>query len=158
VAESVSGSGPVVSEAMLLAAAEAFGGVQGEKLDTGSVVPPPLSERIRAALVAALSVDRERDRQKELEEMTAWASSAENPLWEDGWGAGYQRGLGERDRLVEENERLREIIHLLEETEPDECSFDHHGYCQAHGWMATEPRCPHVLANEALSSSPTEER
>ena len=120
-----SGSGPVVSEAMLLAAAEAFGGVQGEKLDTGSVVPPPLSERIRAALVAALSVDRERDRQKELEEMTAWASSAENPLWEDGWGAGYQRGLGERDRLVEENERLREIIHLLEETEPDECSVVH---------------------------------
>lgn len=30
--------------------------------------------------------------------------------------------------------------------DPDECWFDHHGYCQAHGWTATEPACPNGRA------------
>jgi hypothetical protein len=30
--------------------------------------------------------------------------------------------------------------------DPDPCWFDHHGYCQAHGWTATNPRCPHARA------------
>ncbi len=34
--------------------------------------------------------------------------------------------------------------------DPDPCSFDHHGYCQAHGWLDTEPRCPHARAKEML--------
>ncbi len=34
--------------------------------------------------------------------------------------------------------------------DPDPCSFDHHGYCQAHGWTGTTPRCPHARAKEML--------
>ena len=26
------------------------------------------------------------------------------------------------------------------------CTFDHHGYCQEHGWFETEPACPHGRA------------
>lgn len=26
------------------------------------------------------------------------------------------------------------------------CRFDHHGYCQEHGWFETEPACPHGRA------------
>jgi hypothetical protein len=36
--------------------------------------------------------------------------------------------------------------------DPDPCYFDHHGYCQAHGWTATEPRCPHARAAEILAA------
>lgn len=46
---------------------------------------------------------------------------------------------------------VRELIDDL--TDPDPCEFDHHGYCQAHGWMRTEPRCPHARAKELLASS-----
>jgi hypothetical protein len=31
-------------------------------------------------------------------------------------------------------------------TDPDPCWYDHHGYCQAHGWFATDPACPHARA------------
>lgn len=31
-------------------------------------------------------------------------------------------------------------------TDPDPCWYDHHGYCQAHGWFATDPSCPHARA------------
>lgn len=40
---------------------------------------------------------------------------------------------------------------LLDLTDPDPCWFDHHGYCQAHGWMATDRRCPHARAKELLA-------
>jgi hypothetical protein len=43
---------------------------------------------------------------------------------------------------------LRELLQDL--IDPDPCSFDHHGYCQAHGWMSTSPRCPHARAKELL--------
>ncbi len=36
-------------------------------------------------------------------------------------------------------------------TDPDDCWFDHHGYCQAHGWTDTDPRCPHARAREVLA-------
>lgn len=26
--------------------------------------------------------------------------------------------------------------------DPELCSLDHHGYCQTHGWTATDPACP----------------
>lgn len=41
---------------------------------------------------------------------------------------------------------LRELLADL--TDPDECWFDHHGYCQAHGWMQTDPPCPHARAKQ----------
>ena len=37
----------------------------------------------------------------------------------------------------------------------DDCSFDHHGYCQAHGWFAIDPKCPHQRAKEYLSELAT---
>ena len=35
--------------------------------------------------------------------------------------------------------------------DPDECSYDHHGNCQAHGWTGTDPSCPHKRAKELLA-------
>lgn len=49
---------------------------------------------------------------------------------------------------------LRELLEHL--TDEDPCWFDHHGYCQAHGWMETEPRCPHARAKELLAASPAD--
>ena len=40
---------------------------------------------------------------------------------------------------------------IVDLTDEDPCRFDHHGYCQAHGWMATDPRCPHARAKELLA-------
>jgi hypothetical protein len=52
---------------------------------------------------------------------------------------------------VEEYDRLVALIRDL--TDPDDCWFDHHGYCQAHGWMETDPRCPHARAKELTRGS-----
>src|SRR5688572_6033935 len=47
------------------------------------------------------------------------------------------RGLVAR---VEAAERvLRDLV------DPDECGYDHHGYCQAHNWL-TEGTCPQARA------------
>lgn len=35
--------------------------------------------------------------------------------------------------------------------DPDDCWHDHHGYCQAHGWFATDPSCPHARAKALLA-------
>jgi hypothetical protein len=44
-----------------------------------------------------------------------------------------------------------ELIEIIRDlTDPDPCQYDHHGYCQAHGWMDTEPRCPHARAADLL--------
>lgn len=43
------------------------------------------------------------------------------------------------------------LLQLIRDlTDPDPCQYDHHGYCQAHGWTETEPRCPHARAKELL--------
>jgi hypothetical protein len=47
---------------------------------------------------------------------------------------------------------LRELLGDL--TDSDPCELDHHGYCQAHGWPRTEPRCPHARAKELLAEPP----
>lgn len=52
------------------------------------------------------------------------------------------------------SEELRETRAALAETraiivdltDPDPCWYDHHGHCQAHGWTATDPACPHARA------------
>lgn len=46
--------------------------------------------------------------------------------------------------------RLKDIVEAL--TDDDPCYYDHHGYCQAHGWMAVSPACPHARAR-ALTGS-----
>lgn len=37
--------------------------------------------------------------------------------------------------------------------DPDDCDYDHHGYCQTHGWFETDPVCPHKRAKEYLQDS-----
>jgi hypothetical protein len=59
--------------------------------------------------------------------------------------AAYERGVAEgekrgRTAAAADLELIRDLA------DPDPCWFDHHGYCQAHGWMATDPRCPHARA------------
>ena len=47
--------------------------------------------------------------------------------------------------------RVAEWRGLVEDfLDPDPCSYDHHGYCQAHGWFETEPPCPHKRARALL--------
>lgn len=43
---------------------------------------------------------------------------------------------------------IRELIRDL--TDPDDCWFDHHGYCQAHMWL-NEGECPHTRAKRFLA-------
>lgn len=38
-------------------------------------------------------------------------------------------------------------------TDPGDCWYDHHGYCQEHGWFATTPRCPHARAKDVLAAA-----
>jgi len=52
------------------------------------------------------------------------------------------------DRPAPTTEELLELIDQMHD--PDPCWYDHHGYCQAHAWMSTEPRCPHARAAELL--------
>lgn len=51
----------------------------------------------------------------------------------------------EKRRRHDTEEILRDLI------DPDPCWYDHHGYCQAHSWMATEPACPHARAKTLLT-------
>lgn len=45
-----------------------------------------------------------------------------------------------------------ELLEAL--TDRDECWFDHHGGCQAHGFLSLEPgeRCPQAEAQEMLAA------
>lgn len=63
----------------------------------------------------------------------------------------YERGLreateGQPDRAV----LLRLVRELVDQ---DECWFDHHGGCQAHGYLWLEPgeQCPHAEAEALLA-------
>ncbi len=52
--------------------------------------------------------------------------------------------------MAEELVKLRTLV--ADFTDPDECSFDHHGGCQAHGYLSLEPGelCPHEEAKRYL--------
>ncbi len=44
------------------------------------------------------------------------------------------------------------LVELLRDlTDPGECSFDHHGYCQEHVWLTDERPCPHGRAKKLLA-------
>jgi hypothetical protein len=49
--------------------------------------------------------------------------------------------LADLRRALAEIKRLRTLVFDL--YEDSLCTFDHHGYCQEHGWFETEPACPH---------------
>jgi len=51
--------------------------------------------------------------------------------------------------LVAEVAELRAV--LTDIVDDDACSYDHHGYCQAHGWFDTDPACPHDRSKTILA-------
>lgn len=61
---------------------------------------------------------------------------------------------GAKARLAQAEELIRDLAEA-EFKEP--CSFDHHGYCQAHGWFDTPSEggrsCPIPRAQAFLASS-----
>ncbi|MEU1327187.1 hypothetical protein [Streptomyces microflavus] len=77
-------------------------------------------------------------------------------------GLSTPRANARIDQLLQEHAQgLRERLALVEAlvsdfVDPDPCWFDHHGYCQAHGWVGTDPGCPHGRA-KALGLEETEE-
>ena len=46
--------------------------------------------------------------------------------------------------LEEQNVIIKDLV------DEDNCEFDHHGFCQAHGWFGTDPICPHGRAKSFL--------
>lgn len=60
----------------------------------------------------------------------------------------------ERDQARAEKADLMQLVDDLRD--PDPCWYDHHGYCQAHGWMETDPRCPDARAAELFADRATE--
>ena len=62
------------------------------------------------------------------------------------------------ERLLDAHEaaaRSPLLALIADFVDPDPCWFDHHGYCQAHGWFETDPKCPHARAKEVLDQHPT---
>lgn len=54
-----------------------------------------------------------------------------------------------QQRALRAEQALEEAIGILNDlTDPDDCWYDHHGYCQAHGWTDTDPACPHRRAKD----------
>lgn len=46
---------------------------------------------------------------------------------------------------------LIELIDALRDPEP--CHFDHHGYCQEHSYLWTDPPCPHGRAAKLIEAA-----
>ena len=72
-----------------------------------------------------------------------------NKAMDAGWAIHpekVRKGLAAVLAIVERDYRslLADLI------DPDPCTFDHHGYCQAHGWLTDESRCPHLRAKELM--------
>ncbi|WP_346921316.1 hypothetical protein [Glutamicibacter creatinolyticus] len=54
----------------------------------------------------------------------------------------------------EREAQLRQLVRDM--TDPDPCWFDHHGGCQAHGYLELKPGelCPHDEAKQLLKEQP----
>src|SRR5262249_18999095 len=64
----------------------------------------------------------------------------------------------ERDAIIAALERAEELEALMScFVDPDPCRFDHHGGCQAHGFLSLQPgeKCPQAELNELLAPAPT---
>lgn len=57
------------------------------------------------------------------------------------------------DQITVPAELLRSLV------DKDDCWFDHHGGCQAHGFLSLEPGqlCPHEEAKQLLARAEAEE-
>lgn len=56
-----------------------------------------------------------------------------------------------------QKEREAQLHQLVRDmTDPDPCWFDHHGGCQAHGYLDLKPSelCPHAEAKQILKEQP----
>ena len=54
-------------------------------------------------------------------------------------------------QLKQARQEKHEALELIRDfLDPDPCYYDHHGYCQAHGWCDTDPACPHARARKML--------
>ena len=63
-----------------------------------------------------------------------------------------ERRTIERIKVRIAETRQTELLEIIRDlTDLDDCWLDHHGYCQAHGWFETEPKCPHARAKELLA-------
>jgi hypothetical protein len=58
----------------------------------------------------------------------------------------------QRDRAIARVDKASSLIRDL--TDPEPCHFDHHGGCQAHGYLSLEPgeKCPQQQAKEWTKS------
>ena len=50
-----------------------------------------------------------------------------------------------------ERDAARALVRDLRDSSPCD-HFDHHGHCQTHGWMETDPPCPHGRATKLLEA------
>jgi len=55
------------------------------------------------------------------------------------------------DALAAERDAAMALVRDLRDPSPCD-HFDHHGYCQTHGWMETDPPCPHGRATKLLEA------
>ena len=62
-------------------------------------------------------------------------------------------GAFNEEAIVAERDQLRVLVRDL--CDPDPCWFDHHGGCQAHGYLSLErgQLCPHEEAKQLLSAA-----
>ncbi len=60
-----------------------------------------------------------------------------------------------RQRADAAEAKLRDAMRIIGDlVDPDDCWLDHHGGCQAHGYLSLEPGeiCPHQEAKELLEA------
>ncbi|MFI6368676.1 hypothetical protein ACIBG0_38840 [Nocardia sp. NPDC050630] len=76
------------------------------------------------------------------EQLREWADDTEPDFWPE-------------DRpmrlMAAQLLKLRQLV--ADFVDPDDCHFDHHGGCQAHGYLSLKPGelCPHAEAKQYLA-------
>ncbi|MDN3244117.1 hypothetical protein [Streptomyces sp. ZSW22] len=68
-------------------------------------------------------------------------------------GEPWMRRMADETATTETTADSATLLDLVRDfLDPDPCSFDHHGYCQAHGYLGGEPMsCPHGRAKKLLA-------
>jgi microcystin degradation protein MlrC len=97
--------------------------------------PAPLRDRLRAVIETAL-----------MDSGTAESEFCVGKAEHDASQAERDEAEAVRDLLLDRLDAARRLIR--EFTDPDPCWFDHHGGCQAHGYLTLQPGelCPHAEA------------
>ncbi len=71
--------------------------------------------------------------------------------------AGIRGGCDGCGGVVSGEPSVAQLLRLVRDLVDDEpCQFDHHGGCQAHGFLSLEPGelCPHAEAKALLAAYP----